>query len=116
LKQAITLPSESKVKRYPTKKRAFAVPFETYYYRDLLWKVNYSNSLYVEVPLEYEYRLRAYVGRGNNSCMVAGLISRRPWFVLTDKVDDANFVWTQLKILQFYKKQNEHLEELPQSI
>lgn len=31
----------------------FNVPFETYHYRDMLWKVNYSNRLFIEPPLEY---------------------------------------------------------------
>jgi hypothetical protein len=33
--------------------KTFTAPFETYYYRDFLWKVNYTNGLYVEVPIEY---------------------------------------------------------------
>jgi hypothetical protein len=49
----------------------------------LLWKVNYTNELHIEVPLEYEHRLKVHVGKGNNSCMVAGLIARRTWFAFT---------------------------------
>jgi hypothetical protein len=86
-------------------RKQFTVPFETFYYRDLLWKVNFTNELHIEVPLEYEHRLKVHVGRGNNSCMVAGLISRRNWFAFTERPDEANFVWTQLKLLDFYKKQ-----------
>jgi hypothetical protein len=91
----------------PTRKikRRFLVPFETYYYRDLLWKCNYINGLYIEVPLEYEHRLKVFVGRGNNSCMVSGLIARRPWFAFTDRVEEANFVWTQTKNLNYFKRQ-----------
>jgi hypothetical protein len=37
--------------------------------------------------------------------MVSGLISRRPWLAFTDKLEDANFVWTQLKQLTYFKKQ-----------
>ena len=37
--------------------------------------------------------------------MVSGLISRRIWFAITDKIEDANFVWSQLKNLNFLKKQ-----------
>ena len=29
------------------KEKAFVLPFETYYYRDMLWKINFSNSLIV---------------------------------------------------------------------
>ena len=39
-----------------------------------------------------------FVGKGNNSCMVSGFIARRPWFAFTDKMEEANFVWTQLKV------------------
>ena len=56
--------------------------------------------------MEYEHRLKVFVGKGNNSCMVSGLITRRPWFAFTDKVEEANFVWTQLKQLSFLKKQD----------
>jgi len=37
--------------------------------------------------------------------MVSGLISRRPWFAITDKLEEANFVWTQLKMLSYFKIQ-----------
>jgi hypothetical protein len=79
-------PTLIKKKNYSPPKRyrkQFTVPFETYYYRDLLWKVNYTNELHIEVPLEYEHRLKVHVGKGNNSCMVAGLIARRTWFAFT---------------------------------
>jgi hypothetical protein len=36
----------------PIKKiKSFNPSFETYYYRDLLWKVNFSNQIIVEPPL-----------------------------------------------------------------
>ena len=37
--------------------------------------------------------------------MIVGLIKRRIWFAITDKLEEANFVWTQLKMLPYYKKQ-----------
>jgi hypothetical protein len=37
--------------------------------------------------------------------MVIGLISRRPWFAFTDKIEEAHFAWTQLKQLSFFKRQ-----------
>lgn len=42
--------------------------------------------MYVEVPGEYEHRLRVYIGKGNNSCLVRGLIKRRIWFAVTDRI------------------------------
>jgi hypothetical protein len=85
--------------------KKFNAPFETYFYRDFIWKANFSNQRVVEIPLEYERKFKVYVGKGNNSCMVIGLISRRPWLSITDKLDEANFVWTQLKQLSYFKKQ-----------
>jgi hypothetical protein len=52
----------------------------------LIWKVNFTNDLFVETPLEYEHRIKAFVGKGNNSYMLQGLIKRRIWFAITDKV------------------------------
>ncbi len=98
--------SNSPVKAYRRKKFFNSLPFETYYYRDLIWKVNYSNELFVETPIEYEHRLKAFIGKGNNSSMLCGLIKRRIWFAVVDKVEEANFVWTQLKILPYFKKQD----------
>ena len=66
----------------------------------------------METPLEYEHRLKIFVGKGNNSCMVSGLIARRTWFAFTDKLEEANFVWTQLKKLEYYKKQSTFKEKL----
>jgi len=64
------------------------------------------------VPLEYEHRLKVHVGKGNNSCMVTGLIARRTWFAFTERPEEANFVWTQLKVVDFYKKQQVILLEV----
>lgn len=94
----------------PNKKRKkkFAAPFETYYYRSLLWKMNWSNKMNVEVPHEYEHRLKVYIGKGNNSGLVKGLVNRRLWFATTDRIEEANFVWTQLKSLPFFKLQSKY--------
>jgi hypothetical protein len=86
--------------------KSFNPRFETYYYRDLLWKVNFSNEMIVEPPLEYEHRLRVFIGKGNNSGLIHGLIKRRIWFAVTDRIEDANFVWTQIKYLPFFEAQN----------
>lgn len=42
--------------------------------------------------------------------MLNGLIARRPWFAFTDKIEEANFVWTQLKRLDFFKKQKNQIQ------
>lgn len=68
------------------KKKKLVEPFETYYYRSMIWKVNYSNMLYVEIPHEYEHRLKVYIGKGNNSGLVKGLVKRRIWLAVTDRI------------------------------
>ncbi len=39
-----------------------------------------------------------YVGPGNNSNLVKGIMRRRPWWTLTSDFKEASFCWTQLKI------------------
>ena len=80
------VPLQNTNKMLLRRNRKFKVPFKTFYYRDFLWKVNFTNLLQVEPPLEYEHRLKVYVGKGNNSCMVRGLINRRYWFAVTDRI------------------------------
>lgn len=55
---------------------------------DFLFKVNYSNNIYVNLQL-YEDTLnikkyKVYIGRGNNSLLLRGLLKRRFWLELVD--------------------------------
>ena len=45
------------------------------------------------------------MGGGNNSNLIKGLMKRRPWFQLTEKAQDAQFVWTQIKIPSIFTNQ-----------
>lgn len=75
-------------------------------YRDFLWKINFSNALYVDAELEFKKPYKVYIGGGNNSMLVKSLMKRRYWWVIVDKLtDDVNFVWTQLKVRSVYKSQ-----------
>lgn len=56
----------------------------------------------IEVPIEYEHRLRVFIGRGNNGGLIRGLVKRRIWFAIVEKIEDANFVWTQIKYLPYF--------------
>jgi hypothetical protein len=50
--------------------------------------------------------VKAWVGGGNNSPLVRELIKRRFWWqVVEERSLDVNFVWTQLKLNDYYKKQ-----------
>ena len=78
-------------------------------FKDFLWKVNFSNGLYVRIPDELDSPYKVFVGRGNNSLLVKGIIRRRPWWQLVDKItDDTNFVWTQLKVNDFFALQKKY--------
>ncbi len=77
-------------------------------YRDFLWKINYSNGLFVFTPDNIDYTYKAFIGFGNNSCMVKSILRRRSWWTVVDtntQMDSCNFVWTQLKINNFFKGQ-----------
>ncbi len=76
-----------------------------YYYRDFVWKVSYSNSNIVEIPEEYKDKVKFYVGGGNNSNLIKGIMARRPWFQITDKMQDAQFIWTQIKNMHILSAQ-----------
>lgn len=78
-------------------------------YWDFLFRVNFTNGLYVCSRDEGEKPLKFYVGFGNNSALVKGVMRRRPWWQLVDKsTDDINFAWTQLKISDFFKSQRKN--------
>ena len=86
----------------------FTPPFETYYYRDLIWRVAYSNKLILEFPQEYEAKIRVFVGRGNNSRLVKSMITRRSWYQITERVEEATVFWTQIKIGHLFSTQNKN--------
>ena len=75
-------------------------------YRDFLWKVNFSNGLYVDGEVELKKPYKVYVGNGNNSSLIKILMKRKFWWVLVDKItNDVNFVWTQLKVASVFANQ-----------
>ena len=45
------------------------------------------------------------MGKGNNSNLIKGLIRRRPWYQITDKYQEAHFVWTQIKVESYFALQ-----------
>ena len=50
-------------------------------------------------------KVKVFVGKGNNSQLVRSLIKRRGWWSFTEKWEEANFVWTQLKINNYIAMQ-----------
>jgi hypothetical protein len=56
--------------------------------------------------LKSDNKYRAWVGNGNNSLLIKGLLKRRFWWIiLEDRSVDANFVWTQIKVGDIFKRQ-----------
>lgn len=76
-------------------------------YRDLLWKINYSNGLYVHTPENVANGgYKFYVGEGNNSNLIRGVMRRRFWWTLASKGEEGiNFTWTQLKVNTLFNMQ-----------
>jgi hypothetical protein len=78
-------------------------------YKDFIFRINFTNGLYVKYRDESDKTLKFYVGFGNNSAIVKGIMRRRFWWQMTDKMsDEVNFSWTQLKISDFFKKQKKN--------
>lgn len=75
-------------------------------YRDFLWKINFSNSLFVEPELDGDKPYRVFIGKGNNSMLIRGLLKRRFWWVIVDRPENAHFLWTQLKNPDIIKNQS----------
>jgi hypothetical protein len=45
------------------------------------------------------------VGAGNNSNLIKGILRRRNWLQLTDKIESAQIVWTQIKVSGIFQGQ-----------
>jgi hypothetical protein len=57
-------------------------------YIDFLWKIQFSHNIYCNLDLRLDdlsnrpKKLKAYVGPGNNSAMIKGLLKRRFWWTI----------------------------------
>lgn len=88
----------------------------------MLWKINFSNGLYVETPDQMNTQYQAYIGPGNNYYLVKGVLKRRFWWNVVDRPENSNswkdtqFVWTQLKQNTFFKIQNNSAKKRPRAL
>ena len=81
-------------------------------YKDFLWKINFTNGIYVRIKDEIEIPYKMFVGTGNNSMLIKGIARRRPWWQIVDKISsDTNMVWTQLKVNEYFGFQHHHEEK-----
>lgn len=55
--------------------------------------------------MEYPKSPKVFIGPGNNKMLVKGLMRRRTWWTLTERLDDCQFAWTQIKIPEIFKNQ-----------
>lgn len=104
LRKTLKDASASKWNTQKSRNKPFSIPFERYYYKDFIWKVAFSNGLLLN-PVPEDTKLKVYVGRGNNSQLVRSLIRRRNWWVFTERWEEANLIWTQLKINGYFALQ-----------
>ena len=63
------------------------------------------------MPREYANKVKIFIGKGNNSRLVRSIINRRGWYQLVEKIEDANFAWTQIKNTAFFAKQPDSRNE-----
>ena len=47
------------------------------------------------------------MGSGNNSLMLKAILKRRFWWTLSDKPEGCNLVWTQLKVNNIFRQQQQ---------
>ncbi len=68
---------------------------------EFLYKVNFSNSIYIDLSLSgntnryIKKTYKVFVGPGNNSELIKGVVKRRFWLELTTNKSESNFIWTQ---------------------
>lgn len=66
---------------------------------DFLFKVNYSNKIYIPFqlhPTDQLQKYKVYVGWGNNHYLVRNCLKSRFWIELVEKAEepDVRFYWT----------------------
>ena len=54
-------------------------------YKDFLWKVNFSNGVYIKLKDQADYNYKMFVGPGNNSMLIKGIMRRRFWWIVIQK-------------------------------
>lgn len=54
---------------------------------DFIFKVNYSNKIYISLQLSDDFnspKYKVFIGNGNNSLLIKSLLKRRFWFTIAD--------------------------------
>ena len=76
-----------------------------------LIKVNYSNNMFIRTlnfcDRNNHEKVKVYVGEGNNKYLIIGLLKRRFWLEISNKINhDTKFIWTQNTIQEVHKMQS----------
>lgn len=65
--------------------------------------MNMTNRMYRPLEFEgYANPIKYWVGCGNNSQLVRSILKKRFWMVAAVSPEEANFVWTQIKITRLF--------------
>ena len=82
-------------------------------YREFLFIVNLSNGIYRPLEVEeYKKPVKYYVGGGNNCNLVKSVLKNRFWLEETNSAQEASFVWTQIKVEEFFESEECFEEDL----
>lgn len=87
--------ADSEVTIYEQKIKAF---------REFIFLIKMVHNIFEPVVISDQIlknndnKYKYFVGKGNNRQLVKTLMKRRFWWVETEDVNEAQFVWTQLKI------------------
>lgn len=71
---------------------------------DKMWRKIINKSYGVEPLMPVKAGYKFYVGKGNNSRLIAKCFTSRSWWVETDNIEEANFSWTQWKNKEYLQK------------
>ena len=104
-------------------------------YRDFLFKLAFTNDIYVKDRDEVDRPYKFFVGFGNNSHLIKAIMKRRYWWQIVDRCEkdkeDVNFIWSQLKVGEFmgmmknlyhgkkvissFRNKNKKIKKMPQT-
>lgn len=74
-----------------------------------LYKVNFSNSIYVDLSLSSPGKVtKVKVGSGNNCVLIKSIVKRRFWLEIipnSSAEEEVGFVWTQNTLDSMHSKQ-----------
>lgn len=72
-------------------------------------QLNYESHQTIDMkrPQKTTPKLAVWIGRGNNRNLLVTLFKKRWWWRLADSLEEADLVWTQLKLPELFEKQEE---------